>query len=276
MKNKTFSKLRSRTGASISFALLLFLVCTVLCSVILAAATTAAGRMSKAAETDQRYYAVTSACELMKNLINNKVVSIVKVTTSTATTTYTNGMPGSPEQNNDASYVTYLIPNKTAIQLTPADYVTIIDGEGFSSVVISTIPEDAAYKLYFDTVIESDAPRKFSLASSDDLLSSLGADKDKDPLAVDIEELLDDKGTITLSLRNTTGSPFTLKMVFTASINQGVSESSSDGAAYDIAEEEKDGAVTTTYKIDTTTIKTETTTLIWTLAGVETVSGPVS
>ena len=70
MKNRILDKLRSRTGASISFALLLFLVCAVLCSVILTAATAASGRMSNMAETDQRYYAGTSAAELMKELIN--------------------------------------------------------------------------------------------------------------------------------------------------------------------------------------------------------------
>ncbi|NLC32861.1 MAG: hypothetical protein GX781_06145 [Clostridiales bacterium] len=49
MKKRIMNKLRSRTGASISFALLLFLVCAVLCSVILTAATAASGRMSSLA-----------------------------------------------------------------------------------------------------------------------------------------------------------------------------------------------------------------------------------
>ena len=64
-------KLNSRKGASITFALLLFLVCAVLSSVIIVAATAASGRMSKIAETDQRYYAVTSAAELLKNLFKD-------------------------------------------------------------------------------------------------------------------------------------------------------------------------------------------------------------
>lgn len=63
------SKLRSQAGASITFALLLFLVCAVLSSVILVAATVAAGRMAGIAETDQNYYAVTSAAELIKDMV---------------------------------------------------------------------------------------------------------------------------------------------------------------------------------------------------------------
>jgi hypothetical protein len=71
-------KIRAKSGVSIMAALLLFLVCAILCSVILAASTAAAGRMSKMAETDQRYYAVTSATELLKELLNGQKVSIVR------------------------------------------------------------------------------------------------------------------------------------------------------------------------------------------------------
>ena len=77
--NKAKSKLRSQTGASITFALLLFLVCAVLSSVILVAATTAAGRMAGIAETDQRYYAVTSAAEAFKDLISDKTVTVLTI-----------------------------------------------------------------------------------------------------------------------------------------------------------------------------------------------------
>lgn len=80
MKNRISRKLRSRTGASILFALLLFLVCAVLASVALTAATASSGRMSEIAKSDQRYYAVTSAAELMKTLIDGKSVTITKIT----------------------------------------------------------------------------------------------------------------------------------------------------------------------------------------------------
>ena len=60
-------KLRSRRGASITFALLLFLVCAVVSSVVIVAATAAAGRMSERAQIDQRYYAVSSAVSLLRD-----------------------------------------------------------------------------------------------------------------------------------------------------------------------------------------------------------------
>lgn len=69
-------KLQSRTGASITFALLLFLVCAVISSVVIVAGTTAAGRMSQVAAMDQRYYAVTSAAELLRDTIDGRKVQV--------------------------------------------------------------------------------------------------------------------------------------------------------------------------------------------------------
>ena len=58
-------KLRSERGASITFALLLFLVCAVVSSVAIVAATTSSGRLAQLGKMDQRYYAVNSAAELI-------------------------------------------------------------------------------------------------------------------------------------------------------------------------------------------------------------------
>jgi len=63
--NAMKNKIKSQRGASITFALLLFLVCAVVSIVVVVAGSAAAGRMSERAETDQRYYAVTSAVELL-------------------------------------------------------------------------------------------------------------------------------------------------------------------------------------------------------------------
>ena len=63
--NAMKNKIKSQRGASITFALLLFLVCSVVSIVVVVAGSAAAGRMSQRAETDQRYYAVTSAVELL-------------------------------------------------------------------------------------------------------------------------------------------------------------------------------------------------------------------
>lgn len=65
--NAMKNKIKSQRGASITFALLLFLVCAVVSIVVVVAGSAAAGRMSQRAEADQRYYAVTSAVELLCN-----------------------------------------------------------------------------------------------------------------------------------------------------------------------------------------------------------------
>ena len=70
------AKLKDNTGASITYALLLFLVCAVVGSVVLAAGTAAAGRMSQSVETDQRYYAVSSAASVLKKELDNKDASV--------------------------------------------------------------------------------------------------------------------------------------------------------------------------------------------------------
>ena len=70
------SKLKSESGASISFALLLFLVCAVVSSIVIVAGTTVSGRLSQMAEMDQRYYAVTSAARLLIDLIDEKSVVV--------------------------------------------------------------------------------------------------------------------------------------------------------------------------------------------------------
>ena len=79
--NRIKKKLRSQTGASLTFALLLFLVCAVVGSAVLVAGTAAAGRMSKIAEMDQRYYSVNSAARLLIELIDGDEATIVKTVT---------------------------------------------------------------------------------------------------------------------------------------------------------------------------------------------------
>ena len=71
-------KIRSERGASITFALLLFLVCAVIGSAVLVAGSAAAGRLSKIAENDQRYYSVNSAARLLIDLVEADEVKVTK------------------------------------------------------------------------------------------------------------------------------------------------------------------------------------------------------
>ena len=71
-------KLSSQRGASLTFALLLFLVCSVVGSVVLTAGTAAAGRMSEISEMDQRYYSVNSAAKLLIGLFERDEIRYEK------------------------------------------------------------------------------------------------------------------------------------------------------------------------------------------------------
>ena len=84
---KIQAKLKDQTGASITYALLLFLVCAVVSSVVLAAGTAASGRMSKSVENDQRYYSVSSAAGYLKNLLDGKECVVKKTSGSGGKTT---------------------------------------------------------------------------------------------------------------------------------------------------------------------------------------------
>lgn len=69
-------KLRSNRGASITFALLIFLVCAIVSGVVIVAASTAGGRMSGMKETDQRYFAATAAAHVLQDIFDDKTVVV--------------------------------------------------------------------------------------------------------------------------------------------------------------------------------------------------------
>ncbi len=264
MKNKILKKLRSQTGASITFALLLFLVCAVLCSVIITAATASSGRMSQIAETDQRYYAVSSAAELLQALIDGKTVSIVKVEKSWTTTTYQNGAITGTEDAPGPDVETYIVTDKKASEIDETtDLVdsNMIGGLGFS---IDSILEDAAKNVNDAATLNN---RYLALTST--FYSSVGLDYDA--LAVTISEDLDSNGNITLTIYNTKnakgedsteGDRYTLILPFgvdrsesTSTKTENVSSTAVDDNTYTVV----------TKKTETTII-----TLTWNLAGIKT------
>lgn len=269
MKNKILKKLRSETGASLSYALLLFLVCAVLCSVILASATAAAGRMAKMAETDQRYFAVTSAAELLRDVIKeHPTVSIVKVEKSWTTETYENGVKtGSSSADvpaGETAVAVYLVADKKAAEIGESDLLTEIHED----TTTATIQQDAAKNLYFGTPNAGYLLRNREI----NLTSSFyeAADLAYDALAVKVSEDLKENGDITLTLYNqymrqsvnsTVGNRYTLEMSFDA--DKSVSTDTKTVNVSSKATGEKKHTVTTK------TTKTTTTTLTWTLRGIQ-------
>lgn len=74
--NAMKNKIKSQRGASITFALLLFLVCAVISGVVIVAATTAAGRMSQQDEMDERYYSVTAAAKRLNDIFDGTKATV--------------------------------------------------------------------------------------------------------------------------------------------------------------------------------------------------------
>lgn len=71
MLNKVLKrKLNSNEGASLMVALLFFIMCATIGSVILAAATASSGRLAKLVKEDQKYYTSTSAASLLTEILS--------------------------------------------------------------------------------------------------------------------------------------------------------------------------------------------------------------
>lgn len=125
MEHRMKNKLRSNQGASMLLALLLFLVCAVVGSVVLASATAAAGRMSELAEMDQRYYAVTSAAELLADQWKGGLtVNLVYSSSCDAITSYTNTNNGATQTDDSG-----LTPSKLSSDFWVARTVALLNEE---------------------------------------------------------------------------------------------------------------------------------------------------
>ncbi len=183
--NSIKRKLTSQSGASITYALLLFLVCAVVSSIILAAATAASGRISQSVESDQRYYSVTSAAELLKEMINGKSVIILEQTTSV------NG--------GDATTV-YGYPKIDDYTYADNNYLTLLQ-------------EAAAYYKGLKTATDT------SGKVVRDITLEVGG---KESLKTKIHELLDPAtGRITLTVTNDDGGePYTLTLIFDPEVKE--------------------------------------------------------
>ncbi len=80
-------KLQDRSGATLTVALLFFIMCAATGSVILAAATTSTGRLAELQASDQNYYAVVSAAKLLRDEIDGQTISVGQKETKIVTTT---------------------------------------------------------------------------------------------------------------------------------------------------------------------------------------------
>ena len=118
MKKLILKKLRSNEGASLTFAIMLFLVCAVIGSIVLTAGTIASGRLAEKAEMDQRYYNVTSVAEFLKDTLDGRAVKIIRENTSPAITVRVEGYDDPVSDQMDFDKYDFL--TLKTLQLLPA------------------------------------------------------------------------------------------------------------------------------------------------------------
>lgn len=159
---KLKQKLKSQTGASITFALLLFLVCAVVGSVVLTAGTAAAGRMSELAKMDQRYYSVTSAAQLLRDTMDGKQVSVTQKTVTEITEDGTTSSQTSPQVDTE---VESPILKASALQLvdeTAEDITMAWNLTGSSDI------QNAALNVKIEEALSSDGTMTMRISNAAD------------------------------------------------------------------------------------------------------------
>ena len=195
-------KLGSDAGASITFALLLFLVCAMVSAVVLVAATTAAGRMASIAEADQRYYAVTSAAELIRDAVSDKTVTVMTFGSDTIvvakpaneiTAENINDAGGSADED---SYIPAGDDDTDYQHVTRPDTESVSDGS-----------LDSLLRKVSELVLANEKSFGFDI-------SVLSGGEDRDELAVHVDVTVSNDDKATFVIYNTNGKPFKMTMDF--------------------------------------------------------------
>ena len=211
-------KLQSEQGASISFALLLFLVCAVISSIVIVAGTAASGRLAEMAKMDQRYYSVTSAARLLCEEWDGKSVT-VKVRTET-------GAPGStdPEAMGGTGTERVFVYNTANAEVPEDPFALTVSKkyeiESFSSP-FDNLLDNAAYWLAYGRR-KSDSSRKPPESMTIEIKDSPSMAALKVLADVTLEDDPENltRGTVVLKIHNsdTTNGTYTLELTFPADI----------------------------------------------------------
>lgn len=264
-------KIRSGRGASILFALLIFLICAVVASVVLAASTAAAGRLDAASEMDSRYYSVMSAAELFREALESEgtvTVTRSRTTQTTTQTTYANTESGIEPQGEAAVGVT-------------TKYAALLNGRDLSGDCALTLLQQLALFMVFgedgvrgDTLLENAWQRDLfgSLTEQTFVLvlelesAELSADA-LNALKVNVSGTLGNDGTLELAFSNACGADvFTVVMTLTVDVEQTDTEENVSLAPV-IERTEEDGTFTET--VTSTLCETKTAEISWSVTGIK-------
>lgn len=246
-------KIRSQKGASLTAALLIFLVCGVVGVVVLTAATTASGRLSSMSQMDQRYYRVTSAVDLLAGELGGKPITITrtKTETETKTTPYTVTVTGAG--------TSVAAGTTTTAATDPAYTTTVNDADMPSSPSFLTARAIGLMYGSADDYSSADAWLR-SFAAGQAQSGSFQLDHNNDDLDVGGRYELKSDGTLVLTVESD-GYALALTLKPTITENETVatdvsSSTSSTANGYETAQ-------------TTTTTTTKTSTIQWTVSGVD-------
>ena len=230
--NAMKNKIKSQRGASITFALLLFLVCAMVSSVVIVAATTAGGRMSNLPDIDQRYYAVSSAAELLGKALNEQVVTVIKNRTRTIKYTYNadgtqnGGAVKTPQSLITEIYAGDHLEDSTLPNVGSTYSLLTSIADKLTNNVLVDMDEDAAEP----TPAESTATYPDRVSRTINATGNLGLGSGSLTnaeglaiLSVEIYQQLDEDGTlqfyVSKPVRNSAGEvtgAYTLRLIFAA------------------------------------------------------------
>ena len=230
--NAMKNKIKSQRGASITFALLLFLVCAMVSGVVIVAATTAGGRMSNLPDIDQRYYAVSSAAELLGNALDEQVVTVVKSRERTIVNKYKpdDTQDGSPVKT-PKSIITEIYPGDpsedSALLKVESSYSLLTSiADKLTNNVLTNMDEDTVKPTPRESTetFPIKVSRKINATGALNLSSdSLTNDEGLAILSVEIYQQLDEDGTLTFyvskPVKNSEGTvtgAYTLRLIFAA------------------------------------------------------------
>ena len=258
IRDRLRNKLRSEKGASLSYALLLFLVAAAVGSVVLTAATSASGRLAGLAEADQRYYSVTSAAELLKERYDGQQVTVIRTKTWQTVTDYSFEGGASPGAKG--------VPEETL----SINGLLISPGTEFRP---DSIFSDAAYRLYTaDALTEYPIERRFTLQAA------AGGSDELQALTVSGISRIQEDGSITIDLSSPAGGTgsgasgragvYTLRVTFGADKRERTDNITQSGTP--LTDGEDSG-----YRIESITTETDTSVITWKFEGIRTLNGAV-
>lgn len=260
------NKLRAKRGASITMALLLFLVCSVIGSVVLAAGTASAGRMSQLSAMDKRYYSVASAAGVFRDLLNGQSYTVSRTETVTVTKTDTVTLDVAGNTVGTARSQTSGTPTYTNVFSYTAD-----DGGTYSFRQGSSFLADAALYYVFGDSEDYETAEAWECSPGSTRTWQLSVDAaDTGALSVDVTAELRTDGTLLLEFSNAEGRE-TYRM--TMKLNAEVYDTSSAPTPKVTTEQStttaaaSGGGHTVTTTTVTRTARTKTTTLTWTTEG---------